>query len=448
MSAACRRALPRLAAGPAASPRALQPLVRHFCASPGQHQTPIVDQLWSQRAQERRPPSSEPAQAGVGALTPKSPEDSATSVTYEFSNPEKQWLVDKYRNPYGLVRPGRLFEDLDALAGTIAFKHCSSDNPRAEELHIVTASVDRIKYMHRPNLTDDLTLSGRVTWVGRSSMEIQMRAQASWSEKPFMESQFTFVARDKKTGRAAQINPLVVSGAEQEALFELGEKRDRERKETRKQAQASHAGTSLDQDGIRTAHELLARADPLLTMPSMANPNSIFLSETRLQNTFQTMPQQRNTAGRIFGGFLIRRAYELARSTAHLFGGRRPVFHELDEVTFKSPVSVGDMVRFDASILYTSEKIDPQGRATVHTEVRAYVLKPEQQRVVPSNTFNFTFGLEKAKVEGGGAGGSSVPGKEVQLREVLPATRSEAYRIVERYVADVRQVKEDLASSR
>ena len=31
-------------------------------------------------------------------------------------------LQDRYRSPWGTVRLGRIFEDLDALAGTIAFE--------------------------------------------------------------------------------------------------------------------------------------------------------------------------------------------------------------------------------------------------------------------------------------------------------------------------------------
>merc|ERR1719277_990349 len=174
-------------------------------------------------------------------------------------------------------------------------------------------------------------------------------------------------------------------------------------------------------------------------MPALAPENDVLLAETRMQNVFLTMPQQRNTAGRIFGGFLMRRAYELARSTAHLFGGRRPIFHELDEVTFKAPVSVGDMVKFDACVLYTSEHIDPKGRATIHTEVKAYVLKPETRQTILSNTFNFTFGVT-ANLDG--SGGSAL-GKDIDLRRVLPATMLEATRIVERYTGDIEQVEED-----
>ena len=70
----------------------------------------------------------------------------------------------------------------------------------------------------------------------------------------------------------------------------------------------------------------------LLRMPALADHGEILLGETRLQNALIAQPQQRNTAGRVFGGFLMRRAFELAHTTAYLFSGRRPIFLELDEV--------------------------------------------------------------------------------------------------------------------
>jgi len=417
------------------------------------HQTPIVDLLWKKRQAPRHEPVvMEAGEGGVcrpvqaspaGPSGPRRPEQSAHSVTYEFSDPRNETLRDKYRNPAGNVRPARLLEDLDALAGTIAFDHCRASGPGGAGLHIVTASVDRIKYMHRPSLTEDVVLGGKVTWVGRSSMEIQMRAEVAGSGQPILESLFTFVARDVGTGRAAQIPQLEVSGPEQQRLFDLGAKRDAQRKQLRKQAQASAVGSRLDAEGLKMATGLYDAAQPLLKMPMLADPMDVFLHETKLQNTFMTMPQQRNTAGRIFGGFLMRRAYELAYCGAHLFCGRQPIFHELDEVTFKAPVSVGDLVRLEAYVLYTSGAMDTTGRATIHTEVLASVLKPEGRTFFPSNSFNFTFGVPS---NADGTGPSATMG-DVQLRRVLPSTRQESIQIVERYMADLRQREEDVAAA-
>lgn len=371
----------------------------------------------------------------------KTPEESAASITYEFSKPGNTALTEKYRNPWGLFRVGRLLEDLDALAGTIAFEHCRSSNPADQDLHIVTASVDRIKYLHRPSVKDDIHMSGQVTFVGRSSMEISMRACSAWSDVPFMESYFTFVARDPKTNKAAQINALQVTNDEERQRFELGHQRDKSRKAKRTRSKSNLLGRALDEEGVAAARELVQEATMLRTMPTLTDAHEVLMQQTMLQNTLTAMPQHRNTAGRIFGGFLMRRAYELAHATAYVFGGRKPVFMELDEVLFRSPVSVGDLLRFDSCVLYTSNEVDPKGRATVHVEVIANVLVPEKRHAVNSNLFNFTFGLSDDM-------GGAMLGKDLELGRVMPSTMEEACRVIERYQADLEEAEEDLAMER
>lgn len=48
-----------------------------------------------------------------------------------------------------------------------------------------------------------------------------------------------------------------------------------------------------------------------------------------------------------------RRAYELAFASAYMFAGQRPIFKEIDEVTFKRPVDIGDLLRLTSSIVHT-----------------------------------------------------------------------------------------------
>lgn len=457
------------------------PFVRTLCAA-GRHQTPVVDSLWRKRAESRAARARElDSTPGERKLLEKRPSESANAITYAFSTDEE--LRDTYRNPWGHVRAGRLLEDLDAIAGTVAFDHCQS--PGEADLLLVTASVDRIVYRHRPNLKDDIVLTGRPTWVGRSSMEIGMTACATWTSQPFLEASFTFVARDPATNRPASINPLAVAAGEEADSFALGQKRDEARKGApplmpaqpppghcsctasalalrlplrrarvsrvrlvglaraalRQRAKESVLGLSLDAETTAAAHELLSQSKRLLSMPALAEPSEILLSETALENSLIAQPQQRNTAGRVFGGFLMRRAFELAHTTAYLFAGRRPIFLELDEVKFSAPVSVGDLLRFESCVLYTSEAMDILGRLTVHVEVTAQVIKPEQRSAVTSNTFNFTFGV--AENEDGTGRAAMAGAASPSLRRVLPATHEEAYRIMSRYIGDLAQREED-----
>ena len=60
-----------------------------------------------------------------------------------------------------------------------------------------------------------------------------------------------------------------------------------------------------------------------------------------------------------------RRAYELAFASTYMFAGQRPIFKEVDEVTFMRPVDVGDLLRLRSCVLHTkpsssdSEKVLP-----------------------------------------------------------------------------------------
>lgn len=66
---------------------------------------------------------------------------------------------------------GKLFEDLDALAGTIAFAHSERDG---KVPLLVTASVDRIRLQNNPQLDEDMGQSvirsiGRPCFICRTT---------------------------------------------------------------------------------------------------------------------------------------------------------------------------------------------------------------------------------------------------------------------------------------
>ena len=94
---------------------------------------------------------------------------------------------------------------------------------------------------------------------------------------------------------------------------------------------------------------------------------------------------------------------------------------------------------------FTSERMDIGGRMTIHVEVLAMVIKPEQRTAVTSNTFNFTFGVAE---NADGSGRAAKAGEGPSMRRVLPATHEDAYRIMERYTRDLAQRAEDEAAKR
>ncbi|KAL2935655.1 Acyl-coenzyme A thioesterase 9 mitochondrial [Bienertia sinuspersici] len=174
---------------------------------------------------------------------------------------------------------------------------------------------------------------------------------------------------------------------------------------------------------------LLSEGRIFCDMPALADRNSILLRDTRLANSMICQPQQRNIHGRIFGGFLMHRAFELAFSTAYAFAGVRPSFLEVDHVDFLKPVDVGDFLRFKSCVLYT-ELEDPE-HPLINVEVEAHVTRPELRSSEVSNTFYFTFTIcPEAKAEQ----------NRVIIRNVVAATEEEARHILERRDAKALQV--------
>lgn len=160
-----------------------------------------------------------------------------------------------------------------------------------------------------------------------------MTGNPNISSSPALVANFTFVARDSATGKAAPINQISPESEQERLLWEEAEERNKLRK--RKNQEEKH-GESEDTARLKA---LLAEGRIFSDMPALANRNSILMEDTCLQNSFICQPQQRNTHGRIFGGFLMRRAFELAFSTAYAFAGAAPHFLEVDHVDFFKPVS-------------------------------------------------------------------------------------------------------------
>ena len=100
---------------------------------PGMYHSPVTNALWEARSSifERmmdagNGAAADAADAGAGEqrapteLLVKTPAQSRTSIVYKFATDDI--LREQYRDPWNEVRIGKLLEDLDALAGTIAVK--------------------------------------------------------------------------------------------------------------------------------------------------------------------------------------------------------------------------------------------------------------------------------------------------------------------------------------
>ncbi|CDY70798.1 BnaCnng69840D [Brassica napus] len=405
---------------------------------PGMYHSPVTNALWEARRNMFETPTGG-EDASRSELTAKTPSRSRTSILYKFSSDFV--LREQYRNPWNEIRTGKLVEDLDALAGTISFKHCSSGDGSARSMILVTASVDRI-IMKRPIRVDaDLSIVGAVTWVGRSSMEMQLQVIQSQdlcisfpfesvdmqdfadanhpSESVALEANFTFVARDAKTGKSTPINQVTPETEHEKMLWKEAEERNKLRKQ--KRAQGKEEQEKLKD--LERLNDLLAEGRVFLDMPALADRDSILIKDTSHENSLICQPQQRNIHGRIFGGFLMRKAFELAFSNAYTFAGVSPRFLEVDRVDFIKPVDVGNFLRLKSRILYT--EATSSAEPLINIEVVAHVTSPELRSSEVSNRFYFTFSVRPEAMKDG-----------MKIRNVVPGTEEEARRVIERMDAE------------
>jgi len=266
----------------------------------------IVHKLWTERAKAKKSPNKNAPPLGGTKNCPstllvagKTPCQSETTVDFPFSSQEL--LAESYRSPWNTMRIGRLLEDLDALAGNIAFYHVrKQDNTpssnrgndedeaqqqqqqQEEEVHplIVTASIDRIKLRKdSPSIDLDQTLSGRVTYVGSSSMEIKMHCRVVGDKEPWLEAYFTFVTLDPETKKPMNITPLLPQNAQEQVDFDLGAKKAALKKQRRKE----HKQTAAEVQ--EHAERLLQEAQPvLLHFHCSLAAKSLLMSATKMQN--------------------------------------------------------------------------------------------------------------------------------------------------------------------
>lgn len=154
------------------------------------------------------------------------------------------------------------------------------------------------------------------------------------SKSVALVANFTFVARDAKTGKSAPVNQILPETEQEKLLWKEAEDRNKMRKKNKADKQLNIENTDKER-----LDALLAEGRVFCDMPALADRNSILIQDTCHENSLVCQPQQRNIHGRIFGGFLMRKAFELAFSTAYVFAGTAPRFEEVDHVDFFRPVS-------------------------------------------------------------------------------------------------------------
>ncbi|KAG0254709.1 hypothetical protein DFQ27_006713 [Actinomortierella ambigua] len=322
-------------------------------------------------------------------LVLKTMQDSYTEVILPFASDKS--LLEEYINVGGSLRHGKIMEDLDALAGAIAYKHADDGKANSSPLTIVTASVDRIDFLKELGVKD-LKLSGHVTYVGYSSMEVFMKMEEIAPEKEgghgdtILVARFTMVARDALTGKAAQVNPMLLQNDIEKKLFQMGEDHKARKRLALDSSLTKRPPTQEERFLI---HDLFLEYSKYDDRESkMKKPENVeWMADTKMSAIQIMQPQDRNIHDKIFGGYLMRLAYELAFCNASVFISARPKFLALDEISFRAPVPIGTFLALDSQIVYA----EGGDHHSFQVMVKADVLDVKAGTRNTTNTFWFTF---------------------------------------------------------
>ena len=216
----------------------------------------------------------------------------------------------------GNLRFGVLLEVLDRLAADTALDYARQAHPDAK---VVTAAVDQILVRHPADASRDLVCRARINRVGRTSMEVGLRVEAAEGAAHFATCYFTMVARS-------------------------GDGPDERQRAWRARLAAAGEPPS------RQEFELLAGLHRAQDLEGFAGWRA---SRLVVESWERTYPEQENYSKVIFGGYIMRRAYELASICAERIAPGRPVVAAVNRINFFEPVQIGDKLRFTASVVYT-----------------------------------------------------------------------------------------------
>lgn len=299
-----------------------------------------------------------------------------------------------YVSPVGTVRLGRLMEQLDMFSVWICQQHVCLPNLPAEEplpYTFVTVLVDKMTFSKLlPAYNQDIRLSGHVSWVGKTSLEISVWLEQKDHEQFRLITQAVFLmaARNATNTKAAPINLLKPSNDYEQAVYNLGEERRKTRKrlfETSifrmKPSEEEHAlmydlyQTTTDNNHLQLNQRYL---------PDKCR----WMNDSFIMNTFLSFPENRNAHNNVFGGFLMRQSYEISWMRAYLYCGHRPSCERCCDITFDKPLRVGSMIKMTSYIVYTEDNY-------MQIMTVAEVLDVSGDKAaMTTNTFYYTFSCQ------------------------------------------------------
>lgn len=272
----------------------------------------------------------------------------------------------------GNIRFGKLLETLDKVAENTALAYVNRFYPEAR---VVTAAIDSVEIRHPADTKHDLVFSAQINHIGKSSLEVGIRIEHLGPGSGHVATAyFTMVARSTEEGNAQSL-----------VLPPLNYLLDIEKKRFAKANQRRQAY----RDSLVKAEEMPSLDEYLLLkglhkQQEAKEFDGIRAGKLVLHSTQRAYPEQENVPRTVFGGYLIRRAYELAALAAEMVAPNRVVPCRVNRINFNQPVLLGDQLKFTARVVYTGRTT-----ITVQSDIERFGQSGDDKAL--SNSCLFTF---------------------------------------------------------
>jgi len=130
-------------------------------------------------------------------------------------------MLPHHANYAGNVHGGEIMKMMDNTAGVVAAKHARTN--------VVTARVDELQFHHPIRVGNVVTCSGKLTFVGKSSMEVLVKVTVEDlaiddAPKTALTAYFTMVSLNEK-GAPQHVPQLELCTVEEKRLFDEGGQR-------------------------------------------------------------------------------------------------------------------------------------------------------------------------------------------------------------------------------
>ncbi len=304
------------------------------------------------------------------------PLDTSYIYTLPFENDaelRRKYRVVKSDIP-GNFRFGLLLEVLDIVAGETALAYVRRFYPEGV---VVTAAIDNVVIRTPAVVSRDVVCKARVNYVGRSSLEVGIRIEqpaVDGSIRHIISCFFLMVARSG-AGEGAVSLSLPPLDYVDDAEKRRADKAQLRREDFKVQLEKSLQPPSPEEYAILSA---LHRAQDEPEFTGIRVGRLVTESWERMFPELEKVPQS------IFGGHLIRRAYELAAICAELVAPSRVVIVAVNRINFLQRVHIDDKLHYTCRVIHT-------GNCSVSIEADIERISRDRRSKALSNTCHFTF---------------------------------------------------------